>query len=117
MLARLAALLASAVRVLGDGRSFVWRRRRLRIAAIALLIATPLLAGGYYWLRGSSLVAVKSVHVSGAHGSDAHAIDTALKSAALRMTTLDVHQARCAPRSRLPGGPRRAGQGPASRTD
>lgn len=90
-LARLAALISGAVRLLGDGRSFIWGRRRLRIAVVVLAIATPLLAGGWFWLRGSSLVAVKSVRVSGAHGSDAHAIDAALKSAALRMTTLNVH--------------------------
>jgi len=90
-LAWLAALISGTVRVLGVGRSFVWRRRRLRIAAVALAIAIPLLAGGWVWLRGSSLVAVKSVRVSGAHGSDAHAIDAALKSAGLRMSTLDVH--------------------------
>ncbi len=90
-LAWVAALISGAVRVLGDGRSLIGRRRRLRIAAVVLIVATPLLAGGWFWLRGSSLVAVKSVRVSGAHGSDAHAIDAALKSAALRMTTLNVH--------------------------
>ena len=41
----------------------VWRRRRLRFALLALLVASPLLAGGWLWLRHSSLVAVRAVHV------------------------------------------------------
>ncbi len=90
---RLAALLAAAARLAGDGWSHVWRRRRLRLVAIVLLLATPLLAGGWLWLRGSSLVAVRDVHVTGAHGSDARAIDAALSSAAHGMTTLQVHPA------------------------
>jgi cell division protein FtsQ len=92
-LGRLAALLAGAWRLGGDGWSYVRRRRRLRVLAIVALIGTPLLAGGWMWLRGSSIVAVRHVHVSGAHGSDARAIDAALDSAARRMTTLEVHPA------------------------
>lgn len=90
-LARLAALLASAAGFAGRTRVLVWRRRRLRIALIVALIATPLLAGGWLWLRGSSLVAVRHVRVSGVHGPQAHAIKAALSSAARGMTTLDVH--------------------------
>jgi cell division protein FtsQ len=67
--------------------------RRLRIACIALLIATPLLAGGWLWLRSSSLVAVESVRVSGLHGSDAAQIEAALNAAGRRMSTLDVDPA------------------------
>ncbi len=67
--------------------------RRLRIALIALLIATPLLAGGWLWLRSSSLVAVEQVRVSGLHGSDAPQIEAALNAAGRRMTTLDVDPA------------------------
>jgi cell division protein FtsQ len=93
VLGRLAALLAAVWRLAGDAWSHVWRRRRLRIAAIVALIATPLLAGGWLWLRGSSLVAVRHVRVTGAHGSDARAIDAALSSAARRMTTLQVRPA------------------------
>ncbi len=92
-LAHLAALLAGAAALLGDGRSYVWRRRRLRLAVLVLLIASPLLAGGWLWLRGSSLVAVRDVRVSGVHGADAHAIEAALSSAAHGMTTLDAHAA------------------------
>jgi cell division protein FtsQ len=73
--------------------SLVWRRRRLRIAVLALLIVVPLLIGGWLWLRHSSLVSVQKVRVSGAHGRQARAIDAALTSAARRMSTLDVHPA------------------------
>jgi cell division protein FtsQ len=92
-LGRLAALLAGAAHLAGDGWSYVRRRRRLRIATIVLLIATPLLAGGWLWLRGSSLVAVRDVRVTGAHGPDARAVDAALSSAAHGMTTLQVRPA------------------------
>jgi len=70
----------------------VWRRRRLRIATIAALIAMPLFAGGWLWLRDSSLVAVRQVHVTGAHGAEARAIDAALRSSAHGMTTLQVNR-------------------------
>jgi cell division protein FtsQ len=73
--------------------AFVRARRRLRIAAIALLIAIPLLAGGWIWFRSSSFVAVKSVRVSGVHGTDARQIDAALTSAARGMSTLHVNTA------------------------
>jgi cell division protein FtsQ len=92
-LAALAALLAGAARLLGDCRAYIWRRRRLRLALIVALLATPLMAGGWLWLRGSSLVAVRQVRVRGAHGSQERAIDAALSSAARGMTTLDVHSA------------------------
>src|SRR4051812_47971623 len=62
--------------------AFVWARRRARIALIATLIALPLLAGGWMWLRHSSLVAVEHVKVTGVHGPEAHAIEAALIGAA-----------------------------------
>jgi cell division protein FtsQ len=89
-LARLVALLAPAAALAGRSGALVWRRRRLRLALIVALIATPLLGGGWLWLRGSSLVAVRDVRVTGIHGSQAHAIEAALSSAAHGMTTLDV---------------------------
>jgi cell division protein FtsQ len=92
-LGRLASLLAGAARLTGDCWSYAWRRRRLRIALIVALLASPLLAGGWMWLRSSSLVAVRHVRVTGAHGPQARAIDAALSSAAHGMTTLDVHAA------------------------
>jgi cell division protein FtsQ len=58
-----------------------------------MLIATPLLAGGWLWFRGSSFVAVESVRVSGVHGADAPQIEAALTAAARRMSTLEVDTA------------------------
>ena len=56
-----------------------------------MLAALPLLAGGWLWLRDSSLVAVEHVRVSGVHGPEATAIEAALTGAARHMSTLDVH--------------------------
>jgi cell division protein FtsQ len=67
------------------------RRRRLRIALLAVLVTLPLLAGGWLWLRSSSLVSVEHVRVSGLHGPEARAIERALAGAAGHMSTLDVH--------------------------
>ncbi len=65
--------------------------RRLRISLVALLIALPLLAGGWLLLRKSSFVAVEHVRVSGVHGADASAIEAALAGAGQHMSTLDLH--------------------------
>jgi cell division protein FtsQ len=54
------------------------------------VISTPLLAGGWLWLRDSSLVAVEHVQISGVHGPEAAAIDAALVRTARHMSTLDV---------------------------
>jgi cell division protein FtsQ len=73
------------------------RRRAIRlpgprlIAAVALVLA--LLAGGWLWLRDSSLVAVRRVTISGVSGPDAGRIRSALRLAARNMTTLDVKNA------------------------
>jgi cell division protein FtsQ len=83
---------SAAGQQLARGTSFVWARRRLRIAAIALALAVPLLAGGWLWLRNSSFVSVEHVRVSGLHGADARAIEAALTDAARQMSTLNVHQ-------------------------
>jgi cell division protein FtsQ len=70
------------------------RRRAIRlpgprlIAALALTLA--LLAGGWLWLRDSSLVAVRRVRIIGVSGPDAGRIRSALTLAAHNMTTLDV---------------------------
>jgi cell division protein FtsQ len=90
-LALIASALSGLARLLRRFGSLAWRRRRLRALLIAAAIATPLLAGGWLWLRGSSLVAVRHVRVLGAHGSEARSIEAALSAAARRMTTLDVH--------------------------
>jgi cell division protein FtsQ len=86
--------LTAAAAQLARGTSFVWARKRLRIAVLATMLAIPLLAGGWLWLRESSFVSIEHVRVSGVHGSDAHAIEAALNSAARQMTTLDVQQGR-----------------------
>jgi cell division protein FtsQ len=43
------------------------------------------------WLRHSSFVAVRHVHISGVHGAEARSIEAALTGAARRMSTLDVN--------------------------
>ncbi len=82
----LAGLVRSSFRTISN-------RRRLRIALLALLIALPLLAGGWLLLRKSSFVTVEHVHVSGVQGADASAIEAALAGAAQHMSTLDLHTA------------------------
>src|SRR5437879_1892598 len=80
------ALVASA------GAGLLSRHARVRAAAIALLLASPLAFGGWRWLRSSSLVAVEHVEVSGVHGPQARAIERALVTAARHMTTLRVNR-------------------------
>jgi|HubBroStandDraft_4_1064222.scaffolds.fasta_scaffold52241_2 cell division protein FtsQ len=85
--------LANLVRA---GIRLTWERRRLRIALIALLIAVPLLGGGLWLLRHSSLTAVEHVRIDGlvtVHGADAGAIEAALTNAAHGMSTLAVKPA------------------------
>src|SRR5262245_18007643 len=84
----------SLARALGVSWRYVRVRKRLRIALIAALIATPLLGGGWLWLRDSSLVAVEHVRVSGVHGPKAQAVKAALTSTAQRMSTLDFSTAK-----------------------
>jgi cell division septal protein FtsQ len=86
LLWRLPGLLAGA---LARSWALLGRRRRLRIALVIALVATPALAGGWLWLRRSPLVAVSHVRITGVHGADRGAIDAALKAAARRMSTLD----------------------------
>jgi cell division protein FtsQ len=69
---------------------FVRCHRRVRIALLGMLIALPLLAGGWLLLRDSPLVSVEHVQVSGVHGPDAYAIDAALAGAARQMSTLNM---------------------------
>jgi cell division protein FtsQ len=61
-------------------------------AGVALLVVGALLGGTWLWLRNSSLVAVRHVHITGVHGPDAIEIRTALDDAARRMTTLDFNE-------------------------
>lgn len=76
-----------------SGFQAISRHRRLRIALLAMLVALPLLAGGWMLLRKSSFVTVEHVKVSGVHGPQAKAIETALTGAAEHMSTLDLHPA------------------------
>jgi cell division protein FtsQ len=68
------------------------RRLSLRLL-IAVALSLPLLGGSWLWLRGSSLVGVRHVHISGVHGVQALQIRHALDLAAGRMTTLDFSPA------------------------
>ena len=70
--------------------TLVLRRRRLRIALLAALVALPLLGCGWLWFRQSSFVSVQRVQIVGVHGADARAVDAALTDAARGMSTLDV---------------------------
>lgn len=65
------------------------RPRRKHVLVLVAVLA--LLGGGWMWLRGSSLVAVRKVTVVGASGADAGQIRAALVVAARSMTTLDVN--------------------------
>jgi cell division protein FtsQ len=71
----------------------VSRHRRLRVVLLVVLVALPLLAGGWLLLRRSSFVRVEHVQVSGVHGPQAHAIEAALSSVGNNMSTLDIHPA------------------------
>ena len=69
------------------------RPQRIRLAIAALGLAALVLAGGWFLLRDSPLVSVDHITVTGAEGADAAAIRSALRSAARKMTTLDVQTA------------------------
>jgi cell division protein FtsQ len=71
----------------------VKRRLGLRVkVGFAILAAVLLLGGAWLWVRDSSLVAVRRVSIAGVYGPDAGRIRSALRLAALNMTTLDVRQ-------------------------
>ena len=91
--ARSRSLIAAARRATAGAFAALAARRRLRIAAICLVVAATLLAGGWLWLRNSSLVAVEHVRITGVHGPEAHAIEVALRDSAKGMSTLDVKPA------------------------
>jgi cell division protein FtsQ len=91
--ARWGALAGGARQALSGLLSAIASRRRVRIAAICLIVALPVLGGGWLWLRHSSLVTVEHVRITGVHGPQAHAIETALRDAAKGMSTLDAKPA------------------------
>ena len=59
---------------------------------VAIIAVVVLLGGGWLWLRDSSLVAVRTVEVTGSHSSEEGRIRAALETAALDMTTLHVRE-------------------------
>ena len=63
--------------------------RPTKRAGVVLLVLA-LLAGGFLWLRGSSLVGVREVSITGASGPQALEIRKALEAAAQDQTTLAV---------------------------
>ncbi len=72
----------------------LFRGNRIALrASLALLVVLPLLAGGWLWLRDSSFVAVRHVHITGVHGTEAIEIRNALDDAAKRMSTMDFNAA------------------------
>jgi cell division protein FtsQ len=77
------------------GYALDWlRHNRLALrVTICALVAVPLLGGSWLWLRDSSLVSVRHVHITGVHGVDALEIREALDNAAARMTTMDFNVA------------------------
>ncbi|MGO9320670.1 MAG: cell division protein FtsQ/DivIB [Solirubrobacteraceae bacterium] len=85
--------LTGAARLVRAGLAFVLRRRRLRFALLAVVIAMPLLGGGWLWLRKSSFVSVQQVQITGVHGPEAQAVQAALEQAAHGMSTLAVSDA------------------------
>jgi cell division protein FtsQ len=71
-----------------------WRLSRPRWVGprllVVMLVLGALAAGGWVWLRNSSLVAVRRVTIAGVSGPDAGQIRSALRAAAQSMTTLNV---------------------------
>jgi cell division protein FtsQ len=68
------------------------RRRRLLRLAVALTLLAALVAGGWLWLRDSSLVRVTHVRIDGVTSSDGDRVRSALDVAARSMTTLHLEQ-------------------------
>ena len=57
-----------------------------------VVVAACVLAGGWFWLRDAAVVQVRDVFITGLSSSEAPSIRTALKAAALDMTTLHVRE-------------------------
>jgi cell division protein FtsQ len=72
----------------GHALDWLLHNRLALRTAICAAVVLPLLGGGWLWLRDSSLVSVRHVHIAGVHGVDAIEIRRALDNAAVRMTTM-----------------------------
>lgn len=67
-------------------------RRPSPRALLAAVAALALLLAGWFWLRDASLVAVRTVEISGIDGAQGTRVRAALEEAARSMTTLHVRQ-------------------------
>jgi cell division septal protein FtsQ len=67
---------------------------RWRLTALGLLGVLAVAAGGWAWLRDSSLVRVRNVTVTGVSGPEAEAIRDALRLTAYGMTTVHLDHER-----------------------
>jgi cell division protein FtsQ len=75
-------------------RSHIRLPRLRRRGLIALGVVVAILAGAFFWVRQSSLVAVRTVTITGVTGPDASEIRTALRGAALGMSTVHLDRRR-----------------------
>jgi cell division protein FtsQ len=95
------AWMAGAAGAVRTAAGYAWRRRRLRMVLIAVLASVPLLGGGWWLARHSSLTAVEHVQITGlaaVRGTSAGApataaIEAALGQTARHMSTLAVDTA------------------------
>ncbi len=69
-------------------------RVRPRVWGIVAVLVVAALAGGWFWVRDSSLARVHTVHVTGITGPEAPDVRAALEQAAGEMTTLHVDAGR-----------------------
>src|SRR4051812_12572632 len=66
------------------------RGRRVLRLGLGLIVLLATMAAGWMWLRDSSLVAIRTVEITGVTASDGDRVKSALEGAALEMTTLHV---------------------------
>jgi len=67
------------------------RGRRLLRFGLGLVLVLAVSFAGWMWLRDSSLVAVRTVEITGVTASDGEQVKSALEAAGLEMTTLHVN--------------------------
>jgi cell division protein FtsQ len=69
----------------------MFHSRALR-AVVVVVVLAALGAGGWVWLRDSSIVRVREVEITGITASEGDRVREALEEAALHMTTLNVRK-------------------------